>query len=69
MIIPAIGTDFFRRQYDTVVQPAGCSPEQPFYYEDVNFGHSPPPNCKGLACLIDKIVQSNLVIMQSNKAV
>lgn len=33
MIVPAIGTDFFRRQYDVIMLPAGRSLKYAFYYD------------------------------------
>ena len=69
VIVPAMGTDLLGRQYDKVVQLAEYSPEQPPCYEDVRFGHSSLPNCEGSARPIDKIVQSDWVVMQSDNAV
>ena len=56
VIVPAMGTDLFGRQYDAVVQPARRSPEQPPCCEDVSFGYPPPPNCEGLARPINEVV-------------
>lgn len=59
IIVSSIDTDFLRRQYDVVVQLARHSPKQLFYYGDVSFGHFSPSNCKYLARLINKFVQSD----------
>lgn len=67
-IIPVMDTDLFRYQCDIVVQPAKRSLEQFFCCRDVSFGYSFLPNYQNLACVIDKIVQNNWVIMQSDKA-
>lgn len=67
--ISTIDMDLFGHQYELVVQPPRYSPEQPPYCGNVNFGHSFLLNYKSLTCPINKIVQSNWVVMQSNKAV
>lgn len=59
LIILAMGMDFLRCQYDVIIQPARRSPKQLLYYEDISFSHSSILNYKGLACLIDKVVQSD----------
>lgn len=65
VIVPTMGLDFFGH-YDEmtlVVQPAQQNPKQFLYCRDVSFGHSAPPNYEGLVCLIDKVVQSNWVVI------
>lgn len=61
--------NFLGREGGTVVESAKRSPEQLPYCGDVSFGCLPPSNCEGLPRLINKIVQSNWVVMQSDKAV
>lgn len=56
VIVPAMGTNLFKRKYDMVVQPAERSPNQPFCYEDVSFGYFLSPNYKGLACLSNEVI-------------
>ena len=69
VIVPAMGSDLLGRQDDAVVQPAGRSPEQPPCCGDVSFGYLSLPNREGSARPIDKVVQSDWVVMQNDDAV
>lgn len=40
------------------MQPVEYSLKLLFYCEDINFGYFYLPNCKSLACLINKVVQN-----------
>lgn len=69
VIKPPISKDFLGRQCGADVQPAVHSPEQAFYCKNINFSHFSLPYCKGLTCPINKVVQSNWIVMQNNKTV
>lgn len=61
--------DILNYQGNMILQLASYSLKQPVYCKNVSFGHFPLSNCKGLAHLINKVKQSNRVVMQNGKAV
>lgn len=56
MIVPAMCMNFFRRQYNVVMQLVQRSPEQLFCCKDVSFGHFLPSHCENLICLSNEVV-------------
>lgn len=62
-IIPMMGIDLLRHQYDAVVQPTRHSPKQLLCYRNDSFGHFLLLNCENLACSNSKIVQNNWIMM------
>lgn len=69
LIISIMSLDFFRRQDDAVIQPTKRNQEQSTCCKNISSCYSPIPNCKSLAYLIDKIVQSNQVVIKNEKAI
>lgn len=51
-----MNTDLFDYQYDKIMWSQLNVAQVAFLCEKVSFGLSPPPNCEGLACLIDEFV-------------
>lgn len=56
LIVPIIGINFLRHQYNVFVQLTRCNLEHFFSCGNVRFGHSFQPNYEYLVCSIDKIV-------------
>lgn len=51
------------------MQPAEYSLEKPLYYTDVSFVYSSILNWEDFAYLINKIVQNNKIVIQSDDAI
>lgn len=51
------------------MQPAKHNLEKPFYYADVSFVYFSILNWKDFACLINKVAQSNKIIMENDNAI